>query len=97
MEKRADIGFTHRVDEQLVPASTRDSEQEKDEQVNLTLLESFKKWRLVVYYCLGMSTALLMYGFDTVIIGSVAAMPSFQSVPPRSILLVSQSGGEQYY
>lgn len=51
-----------------------------NEHGHLTLLQSLKKWRRVSLYCLGMTTGILMYGYDYVIVGTTAAMPSFQCV-----------------
>ncbi|KAK4213405.1 maltose permease [Rhypophila decipiens] len=49
-----------------------------DPDVDLTLWQSVRKYRRVVYYALGMTSAILMYGYDYVIIGTISAMPSFQ-------------------
>ena len=51
---------------------------ETNEDVHLTLMESVKKWRRIVYFSLGITSAILMYGYDYVIIGTISAMPSFQ-------------------
>ncbi|KAK4132742.1 MFS general substrate transporter [Trichocladium antarcticum] len=53
-------------------------ELQTNEHAHLTLKESLKKWRTVVIYSLCMSSAILMYGYDYVIVGTVSAMPSFQ-------------------
>jgi MFS family permease len=45
---------------------------------HLTLWQSVKKWRRVVLYCFAMTSAIMMYGFDYVVVGTVTAMPSFQ-------------------
>lgn len=49
-----------------------------NEHAHLTLKESLKKWRRVVMYSLCLASAILMYGYDYVIVGTVSAMPSFQ-------------------
>ncbi|TDZ65183.1 MFS transporter fmqE [Colletotrichum trifolii] len=54
------------------------TEPETNEYGHLTLWQSIKKWRRVVFYCIGMTSAILMYGYDYVIVGTVSAMPSFQ-------------------
>ncbi|KAK1461929.1 hypothetical protein CCUS01_01519 [Colletotrichum cuscutae] len=59
-------------------ASTNNSEPETNQHGHLTLWQSIKKWRRVVLYCIGMTSAILMYGYDYVIVGTVSAMPSFQ-------------------
>lgn len=61
-------------------ASTNNSEPETNQHGHLTLWQSIKKWRRVVLYCIGMTSAILMYGYDYVIVGTVSAMPSFQYV-----------------
>lgn len=45
---------------------------------DLTLWQALGKWRRITWYCVGMTSAILMYGFDYVIVGSSSAMPSFQ-------------------
>ncbi|KAF9877105.1 maltose permease [Colletotrichum karsti] len=54
------------------------SEPETNQYGHLTLWQSIKKWRRVVFYCIGMTSAILLYGYDYVIVGTVSAMPSFQ-------------------
>lgn len=49
-----------------------------DEHAHLTLWQALKKWRKVSFYSMGLTFAILMYGYDLVVIGTVAAMPSFQ-------------------
>jgi hypothetical protein len=44
------------------------------------LWHSLKKWRRIVGYCLALSSAILLYGYDLVIVGTVAAMPQFQYI-----------------
>ena len=52
--------------------------QDADAVDELSLWQSLKKRKRIVFYCIGMSTAILMYGYDYVIVGSTASMPSFQ-------------------
>jgi len=59
-------------------ASSGDEGIETNQHAHLTLWESIKKWRRVVLYSLGMTSAILMYGYDYVIVGTSSAMPSFQ-------------------
>ncbi|KAK6212140.1 hypothetical protein QIS74_10094 [Colletotrichum tabaci] len=59
-------------------ASTNNSDLETNHYGHLTLWQSIKKWRRVVLYCIGMTSAILMYGYDYVIVGTTSAMPSFQ-------------------
>ncbi|PNH47570.1 hypothetical protein VD0004_g775 [Verticillium dahliae] len=51
---------------------------ETNEFTHLKLRQSLWKWRRIVFYCMGMTSAILMYGYDYVIVGTVSAMPSFQ-------------------
>jgi hypothetical protein len=44
----------------------------------IPLSQSIKKWPRIVGYCLALSSAILLYGYDLVIVGTVAAMPQFQ-------------------
>jgi hypothetical protein len=44
----------------------------------LTVWEAVRKYRKVVRYCVGLTSAILLYGYDYVIVGSTSAMPSFQ-------------------
>ncbi|PHH64444.1 hypothetical protein CDD81_4519 [Ophiocordyceps australis] len=51
---------------------------ESDAHSNLTLWQAVKKWRRLVFYCLGLTFAILMFGYDYSIVGTTSAMPSFQ-------------------
>ncbi|KAJ5833922.1 hypothetical protein N7474_002233 [Penicillium riverlandense] len=42
------------------------------------LWQSLKKWPKIVAYNLALSSAILLYGYDFVIVGTVSAMPAFQ-------------------
>lgn len=59
-------------------SSTASPPLEINEYGHLTLWQSIKKWRRVVLVCVAMTSAILMYGYDYVIVGTVSAMPSFQ-------------------
>lgn len=63
-----------------VPCSHTDSHEplQINEHAHLTLKESLVKWRRVVVYSLCMTSAILMYGYDYAVVGTVSAMPSFQ-------------------
>jgi hypothetical protein len=58
----------------LREASSVDSDQDD----NLTLWQALRKWKRVSWYCVGLTSAMIMFGFDYVIVGSSSAMPSFQ-------------------
>lgn len=45
---------------------------------HIPLWQSVKKFPRIVGYCLALSSAILLYGYDLVIVGTVAAMPQFQ-------------------
>ncbi|KAM4062695.1 major facilitator superfamily protein [Hirsutella rhossiliensis] len=51
---------------------------QSDPDANLTLWQAIKKWRRVVLYCVGLTSGILMFGYDYVIVGTTSAMPSFQ-------------------
>src|ERR1700743_671278 len=73
---------------ELSPQTTEQSVV--DDEPNLW--KSIRKWPKVLAYSLGMTAGILLYGFDTSIVGNVSAIPEFQSVfsfpisclPPRS-------------
>ncbi|KAJ6782911.1 hypothetical protein PWT90_11215 [Aphanocladium album] len=49
-----------------------------DEYSHLTLLQAIKKWKRVFWYSLAISTTILMFGYDFVIVGNSSSMPAFQ-------------------
>jgi len=55
-----------------------DSVIQRDEHADMRLFQALKKWRRVTLYCVLMTSPILMYGYDYVIVGTVSAMPSFQ-------------------
>lgn len=69
----------------VLSSGTMNSDEplQTNEDAHLTLKQSLVKWRRVVVYSLCMTSGILMFGYDYVIIGTVSAMPSFQyAVPP---------------
>ena len=44
----------------------------------VTLWQSVKIYPKVVGYCVGVTAAILLYGYDLAIVGTVSAMPEFQ-------------------
>jgi hypothetical protein len=54
------------------------AERLSDADSQLKLWQAIKKWRRIVFYCTGLASGILMYGYDYVIIGTTSAMPSFQ-------------------
>lgn len=43
-----------------------------------TLWQNVKKYRKVTYVTFGLTSAILLYGYDNVVVGTVSAMPVFQ-------------------
>ena len=43
-----------------------------------TLWQNVKKYRKVTYVTFGLTSAILLYGYDNVVVGTVSAMPGFQ-------------------
>lgn len=48
-----------------------------------TLWQNVKKYRKVTYVTLGLTSAILLYGYDNVVVGTISAMPDFQYVLKR--------------
>ncbi|KAM5359700.1 hypothetical protein ACJZ2D_014269 [Fusarium nematophilum] len=74
MERKSSESARFSVVEDVQP----DPPHQRDDDVGLTLYQSVRKWHRVALYCVGMTSAIIMYGFDYVIVGSTSAMPSFQ-------------------
>jgi hypothetical protein len=51
-----------------------------EKRSHVPLWQSIKRFPRIVGYCLALSSAILLYGYDLVIVGTVAAMPQFQYV-----------------
>lgn len=81
-DKSASTGHLDAVNSNSA-ASTTSGELDSNQYGHLTLWQSIKKWRRVVLYCMGMTSAILLYGYDYVIVGTVSAMPSFQYAIPH--------------
>ena len=52
------------------------TDETSDEQNSLW--QNVKKYRKVVCITLGLTSAILLFGYDTVIVGTVSGMPTFQ-------------------
>lgn len=48
------------------------------ESTSISILEAIKANPKVIMYCVLVTTGPLIYGFDSIIVGLVTAMPSFQ-------------------
>jgi hypothetical protein len=46
-------------------------------EAKMTLVQAIRRWPRVFLYSLGLTTAIILWGFDFVIVGSVASMPAF--------------------
>jgi hypothetical protein len=58
-----------------------------------TLWKSIRKWPKVLAYSLGLTSGILLYGFDTSIVGNVSAIPEFQCVKSiRPVCSVPERG-----
>lgn len=69
-----DIKPTEDFVENVSPTESNNSPQE----AHVPLWQSMKKWPKVIAYNLALSSAILLYGYDLVIVGTVSAMPAFQ-------------------
>ncbi|KAF1961924.1 MFS general substrate transporter [Byssothecium circinans] len=58
-------------------ASTDDTSSQASDD-NRTLWENAKKYRKIVYVTFSLTSAILLYGYDNVIVATVAGMPEFQ-------------------
>ena len=61
---------------QITEVTSATSSHINDEQ--RTLWQNVKKYRKVTYVTFGITSAILLYGYDYVIVGTVSAMPVFQ-------------------
>lgn len=55
-----------------------DNKLAKDVHKDLSLWQAIKKWHRIFWFCIGLSSTIVLYGYDYVIIATVSAMPSFQ-------------------
>jgi hypothetical protein len=57
-----------------------------------TLWQNIKKYRKVAWITIGLTSGILLYGYDNVVIGSVSGMPRFQYACPQfSMMYVLRS------
>lgn len=63
--------------------TSNSSSIEIDEHGHLTVWQAIKKWQRVFWYTLGISSTIIMLGYDLVIVGNSSAMPAFQYVSPN--------------
>lgn len=58
-----------------------------DENSHLSLWQAIKKWHRVFWYSLAISSTIIMFGYDFVIVGNSSAMPAFQYAKSSAHLL----------
>lgn len=68
--------------EQISEVNSGSTGQDGDEQ--RTLWQNIKKYRKVCWITIALTSAILLYGYDNVVVGTVAAMPVFQCASPTS-------------
>lgn len=62
----------------MTDQTARGDRMNPDHEVHVPLLHSLRKSPRIVLYCVALSSAILLYGYDLVIVGTVSAMPAFQ-------------------
>lgn len=63
-----------------VRTTSRTSSVDVDEFGHLTLWQAIRKWNRLFWYSLAISTTILMFGYDFVVVGNSSSMPAFQYV-----------------
>jgi hypothetical protein len=66
--------------EQVSEVNSASTHQDADKQ--RTLWQNVKKYRKVCWITIALTSAILLYGYDNVVVGTVAAMPVFQYASP---------------
>ena len=66
--------------EQIYEVDSHTNSQNNSEEgdSSRTLWQNIKKYRKVTYVTFGLTSAILLYGYDNVVVGTVSAMPVFQ-------------------
>lgn len=75
-EEQGDVTECEVQDLGLSPTTTGNFVMVKEDE-NISFFQAMRKYRRIVGICLALASAFLMYGYDTVIVGTVSAMPSF--------------------
>lgn len=69
----------HEVDSRVTETQTGNvGSAGEDGDNDRTLWQNVKKYRKVTYVTFGLTGAILLYGYDNVVVGTVSAMPGFQ-------------------
>ena len=50
----------------------------EDQDNHLSLWQAIKKYRIIAMYTTGLTLGILLWGYDLVIVGTVASIPAFQ-------------------
>lgn len=79
-KSRSSEGKDDTTREQIFPVDSHTDSQAGSEtgDNSQTLWQNVKKYRKVTYVTLGLTSAILLYGYDNVVVGTVSAMPVFQ-------------------
>jgi hypothetical protein len=73
-------GSVGKTTQEFVEDVSRTSTNIPAHATHIPLWQLLKRWPKVVMYCLALSSAILLYGYDLLIVGTVSAMPAFQYV-----------------
>ena len=64
---------------------------EHNEEADLTVFKAIKKDRRCIKYVLAVCPAVLLFGYDGVLVSNLTAMPVFQYVPEESLSHIADS------
>ncbi|GME45673.1 hypothetical protein N7529_012055 [Neofusicoccum parvum] len=64
---------------ELAPAASNLTSTASNADHKETLIQSIRRWPRVTLYCCVLASAILLFGYDLVIVGTVSAMPRFQA------------------
>ncbi|KAF2477576.1 MFS general substrate transporter [Lindgomyces ingoldianus] len=64
--------------EEITEVTSHDSFSSETSDASRTLWQNIKKYRKVVGYTFALTSAILLYGYDNVVVGTVSGMPGFQ-------------------
>ncbi|KAH8651421.1 general substrate transporter [Xylariales sp. PMI_506] len=71
------------VEESLTGVDTESSAATQPavrEEKPLTLRQYYERWPRILLWCFALTSAILLYGYDFVIVGNITSMPEFQKV-----------------
>lgn len=61
-----------------IPESASDGSNSEAGDKGRTLWQNIKRYRKIVGITFGLTSAILLYGYDNVVVGTVSGMPEFQ-------------------